>query len=352
MEDIFKEKLINKAIAPISLESSEKIINQMKKCVCKININGINGTGFFSKIPFCNESIKVLITNNHIINKENIEKENTFIIKLQNDKEQKFIKINKKMKNYTNDKLDINNLQLNKEQIDLYNKNYINTGIYILNYLKGEKVMTSFGLINNINENNIYHTCDTDHGSSGAPILSLKNNKIIGVHYGSSKNYEFNLGSLIIFAIIEFNNLNLLKNITIERIKKEINFILNNPFLEIGIHVELPKDNNIFEWKGFLIGPDDTPYKGGIFNFKILFPRDFPIGGPEIIFLNPIYHLNVNHRKDHCYPPGHVGISFLNGWNGKMTIREVLIKLYTIFYLNNHEGAWDPYEEQEFVIYK
>ena len=46
------------------------IIYQMKKCVCKININGINGTGFFTKIPCCNESIKVLITNNHIINEK------------------------------------------------------------------------------------------------------------------------------------------------------------------------------------------------------------------------------------------------------------------------------------------
>lgn len=58
--------------------------------------------------------------------------------------------------------------------------------------------MTSFGLINNVNTTNIYHNCNTDYGSSGAPILSLKNNKIIGVHYGSSKNYDFNLGSLLI----------------------------------------------------------------------------------------------------------------------------------------------------------
>ena len=154
MEDIIKEKFINKSIDPVSLDSSEKIIYQMKKCVCKINVNGINGTRFLTKIPCYNELIKVLITNNHIINKEDIKKENTIIIKLNNDKEQKLIKINKKRRNYTNKRLDItfieltekdeindylelddniiNNLQNSKEQINIYNTNYIKNGIYVL----------------------------------------------------------------------------------------------------------------------------------------------------------------------------------------------------------------------------
>ena len=79
MEDIIKEKLMNKSIDPISFQSSEIIIHQMKNCVCKIKNKGSNGTGFFTKIPCCNTLIKVLITNNHVINKEDIEKGNTFL---------------------------------------------------------------------------------------------------------------------------------------------------------------------------------------------------------------------------------------------------------------------------------
>ena len=373
MEDIVKEKLINKTIEPISLNCSKKIIHQMKKCVCKINFNGTNGTGFFTKIPCCNETIKVLITNNHVINKENIKKESTFIIKFENEKKQKLIKIDKKRKNYTNEKLDItfieltekdeindflelddeikNNLQLNKRQIEAFNENYVNTSIYILNYLKGEEIMTSFGLINNVNTTNIYHNCNTDYGSSGAPILSLKNNKIIGVHYGSSKNYDFNLGSLLIFAIIEFNNMILEKNSSIEKIKNEIKFISDYPFTETGIHIELPKDDNIFEWKGYLIGPDDTPYKGGIFNFKISFPNNFPKKAPMIYFLNPIYHVNVKYIKGKFLeeePLGYVSFSILVWWNGKLSIKEVLTKLYTIFYLNNPDSPYGIDRAEEF----
>ena len=60
----------------------------------------------------------------------------------------------------------------------------------------------------NIEESKIYHKCSTDKGSSGAPILSLENNKLIGIHYGSidNANFGFNIGTLIAFPIIDFNN--------------------------------------------------------------------------------------------------------------------------------------------------
>jgi len=79
MEDTIKEKFLNKTIKPVSIDSTEKILYQMKKCVFKIKINGVNGTGFFTKIPWEKGFIKVLITNNHIISKEDIERENYYI---------------------------------------------------------------------------------------------------------------------------------------------------------------------------------------------------------------------------------------------------------------------------------
>ena len=51
----------------------------------------------------------------------------------------------------------------------------------------------------------IYHYCTTKEGSSGSPILLIKNQKLIGIHYGSSKNYEYNNGTLLIYSIIEFS---------------------------------------------------------------------------------------------------------------------------------------------------
>jgi len=65
-------------------------------------------------------------------------------------------------------------------------KQYRKSSIYIL-YYSNEKY-ASYGLINELREyKTIIHYCNTENGSSGSPILSLKSNKVIGVHYGSKK---------------------------------------------------------------------------------------------------------------------------------------------------------------------
>ena len=49
MENIIKEKYINNSPEPLNIEATEKIIEQMKKCVCKI-YNRHEGTSFFVNI--------------------------------------------------------------------------------------------------------------------------------------------------------------------------------------------------------------------------------------------------------------------------------------------------------------
>ncbi len=65
-----KERKLSDYPEIVSLESTKKIINQMKESIFKICLNdGTKGTGFFCKIPFINnKELKVLITYNHVIN--------------------------------------------------------------------------------------------------------------------------------------------------------------------------------------------------------------------------------------------------------------------------------------------
>ena len=78
MEDIEKEKIINNYPKPVTIKGTMKILYQLQNCICKIENKNGNGTGFFCYIPYKNKKIKVLITNNHIIN-EDILKENNKI---------------------------------------------------------------------------------------------------------------------------------------------------------------------------------------------------------------------------------------------------------------------------------
>ena len=53
----------------------------------------------------------------------------------------------------------------------------------------------------------IKHKCSTKEGCSGSPILLINNQKLIGIHYGSSKHYDYNYGTLLIYSIKEFQNI-------------------------------------------------------------------------------------------------------------------------------------------------
>ena len=89
MEDIETEQYINISPDPVSFKGTENILQQMNNCVCKIYYNG-HGTGFFTKIPFKSKLLPVLITNNHIINENDIKNNEMITLYLNNDKKKRY----------------------------------------------------------------------------------------------------------------------------------------------------------------------------------------------------------------------------------------------------------------------
>ena len=128
------------------------------------------------------------------------------------------------------------------------------------------------------------------------------------------------------------------------KIKEEFQDISSNSISEIGVSVGLV-NNNLFEWQSTLIGPADSGYKNGLFFLRIKFPDNYPQAPPDVRFLNPVYHANVNPRiprfiGDDCL--GHVSISILKQWRPEYTIKEVLTNIFSLFYLEYPENAYDP----------
>ena len=205
-----KEQNISTSPEPISLKITEKIIEQMKNnSICRIINHGI-GTGFLMKIPYKSRLLTVLITTNHIINTEDIL--NNKSISLYLNKERIIIKLDRNRLIYTNEKLDITiieikeddhnlnikYLELDDEIINYFKQNkketpeyinnlYLNESIYSLNYQKDKDIFVSYGKILYINNSNITHNCNIKEGSSGSPILLINNQKLIGIHFGNSK---------------------------------------------------------------------------------------------------------------------------------------------------------------------
>ena len=197
------------------------VINKVSKSICKINIDNYSGTGFFMNI----NSLKYLITANHILSKDKID--NDIEIEIHNHKKMKLQFKDRKFLFYP-DPIDITIIEIKKydkvyndiEWLD-YDNSFIEKGykiyekanVFAIEHPFGESASCASGTITRINFykdiSQFYHNIPTDLGSSGAPIMLLHNNKVIGVHLGKDYYEGFiNFGCFIGEIFMKRNYLN------------------------------------------------------------------------------------------------------------------------------------------------
>ena len=167
------EKEIENSPIPINIEGVEKILFQMKNCICKIlKENGTHGTGFFCKIPYNKSLLYLLITNYHVLDENDIKDDKNIEITINDSNISKNIRLDKSRKRYIDSSLDVTFIEIKPEidkikyfldiddNIKIFLKNYYKKkSIYILHYPKGNQVKVSYGLTNKIVDNNIQHYC-------------------------------------------------------------------------------------------------------------------------------------------------------------------------------------------------
>ena len=172
-----------------------KIRNEQKNnCIAKIILETGYATGFLLKIPFGNKKklMPVLMTNNHVIN-EDYPKNNRYLTVCKADQNKIYIiDFNIPRRFYTNTDLDSTIIEIKHEdnfglkyflEIDEDiekedpNSIYADKFAYIIHFPKGNDISLQIGKITLITESPeclIYHLCNTEHGSSGSPILSYE----------------------------------------------------------------------------------------------------------------------------------------------------------------------------------
>ena len=206
-------------LAPLNNEQLLKINEQMIKSVCVIDLGNLKGTGFFCKIPFPdnNNLLTTLITCNHILNEEYLNKNKSILIFSNNLNEKREIYIEDRIK-YTNKEYDITIIEVKSEKDHIYNflelekfeseEKLIGLSVYLMQYAKGENCLVSFGNIKRIKDKKIIYFCWTTFGSAGGPIISCLNHKVIGVHFGAikkdGKEIFKKLGTLLSSVLPEF----------------------------------------------------------------------------------------------------------------------------------------------------
>ena len=216
--DIYNESETNKLEGDcgdnleIDEETKTQLFEKGKLATCKIITENNNGTGFFCIIPIKNEKIKMLFTNNHILNNESIQIGK--IIKCAYKKKLKIIEITEERFCQTNAELDYTCIQIfNDDKIeDFYeieiennkNPNYLNEDICIMQYPEGGPLTLKAGHLKKIDKAKIQHSVTTSKGSSGSPIiLLLRDYKIIGIHRGFDNTLNF--GTSMKYIIEDIN---------------------------------------------------------------------------------------------------------------------------------------------------
>ena len=141
--------------------------------------------------------------------------------------------------------------------------------------------------------------------------------------------------------------------IGIERIKEEYNDFIKFPIPNIGATIGLVDKNDYKHWKVKLIGPQDSSYSNGLFELLITFPDNYPISPPEICFLTPIYHLNVNPKvpkgSSSSANLGHVFISNFFPWKTDCNMKELLANTFALFYYPDPKSPYAFDRAKEFI---
>ena len=187
----------------------------MMNSICKIKINENFGTGFFCEVPPTDDqkTLKVLMTNCHILDPIDYCRNKEINLVLNDDKEVKKINLGIDRKTYFNREFDIAIIEIKEcdnianfleldENLFKYGDFYKDISTYILHYPMGNKAEVSYGKLIEINSYDIKHICNTMHGSSGSPILNLSNNKVIGIHKQSSD--DVGKGTFLKFPLKNF----------------------------------------------------------------------------------------------------------------------------------------------------
>ena len=119
----------------------------------------------------------------------------------------------------------------------------------------------------------------------------------------------------------------------LQRIERELEDITMDPPANCSAGVI---DDDLYNWRATILGPDDSVYSGGIFIVNINFPEDYPFNAPKISFITRIYHPNISRNGSICLD------ILKEQWSPALTIAKVLISICSMLTDPNPDDPLEP----------
>jgi ubiquitin-conjugating enzyme E2 J2 len=107
------------------------------------------------------------------------------------------------------------------------------------------------------------------------------------------------------------------------RLTKELAALRKDPIRSPKITVA-PNESNILEMHYVIEGSTKTPYDGGIYHGKIIFPKEYPLKPPSVMMLTPSGRFQPNRRLCLSMSDFHP-----ETWNPMWSVSTILTGLYS-----------------------
>lgn len=107
----------------------------------------------------------------------------------------------------------------------------------------------------------------------------------------------------------------------LRRINKELKDLEKDPPVSCSAG---PAGDDLFHWTATIMGPEKSPFEGGVFFLNIHFPPDYPFKPPKVTFTTKIYHPNINANGGICLD------ILKDKWSPALTISKLLLSICSL----------------------
>eukprot|EP01118_Nematostelium_gracile_P004240 TRINITY_DN14979_c0_g1_i1.p1 TRINITY_DN14979_c0_g1~~TRINITY_DN14979_c0_g1_i1.p1 ORF type:complete len:160 (-),score=30.57 TRINITY_DN14979_c0_g1_i1:48-527(-) len=104
-----------------------------------------------------------------------------------------------------------------------------------------------------------------------------------------------------------------------------------------GVSASPINDENLLVWNASILGPDDSPWEGGIYSLRMVFTEDYPSKAPrEVRFTTEMFHPNV-------YGDGSLCLDIIQDkWSPTYTVCTLLTSIQSLLTDPNPNSPANP----------
>lgn len=122
-----------------------------------------------------------------------------------------------------------------------------------------------------------------------------------------------------------------------KRLQKELMALMMSSDKSISA---FPEGENFFKWIGTICGPEGTVYKGQKYKLLLEFPNSYPYSAPNVKFLTPCFHPNVDLSGSICLD------ILKDKWSALYDVRTILLSIQSLLGEPNNDSPLNSQASQ------